>query len=64
MRISNLLPLLALAACGEPEQERARAIEAREVAEAPKFFCAQGDGELVAQAEDITVDLTPQEASK
>lgn len=49
MRISDLLPLLALAACGQPQQEQARYDEARAVEAAPKFFCAQGGGELRAE---------------
>ena len=48
MRISDFLPLLALAACGQPQQEQARAEEARAIESAPKFFCASGGGELVA----------------
>ncbi|HEU0044701.1 hypothetical protein [Sphingomonas sp.] len=49
MRISSLLLLLPLAACGQPEQEQARAAEQRAVAEAPKFPCAHGGGDLVAE---------------
>ena len=49
MRTSSAALLLALAACAEGEQEQARAAEQRAVEVAPKFFCAQGDAELVAQ---------------
>jgi putative hemolysin len=48
MRISSLLLLVPLAACGQPEQEQARAAEQRAVEAAPKLFCAQGGGALVA----------------
>lgn len=56
MRISSLLLLFALAACGGGEQEAARAAEQRQVEAAPKFFCAQGRAELVAQC---TLDREP-----
>ena len=49
MRISSVAPLLLLAACGQPERERARAEEARAAQDAPKFFCATGVGELRAE---------------
>ena len=49
MRTSNFAPLLLLAACGQPEQDRARAEEARALQDAPKFFCATGEGDLRAE---------------
>ena len=48
MRTSDFLPLLALVGCGQPEQDQARAAEQRAVEAAPKFFCSQDGGELVA----------------
>ena len=46
MRISSLLLLMPLAACGQGKQEAARAQEQREVAAAPHFPCAKGDAPL------------------
>jgi hypothetical protein len=48
MRISSVLLLLTLAACGRSEQEAAQIAEQRAVEAAPKFLCAQGGGALVA----------------
>lgn len=49
---AGVVATLALAACG-PEQETTRAAEQHRTEAAPKFFCAQGRAELVAQC---TVD--------
>ena len=48
MRISSAILALALASCGQPEQEEAVQVEQRQVEAAPKFPCAQAGGELVA----------------
>ncbi|MDB5695625.1 MAG: hypothetical protein JWN21_1168 [Sphingomonas bacterium] len=49
MRTSSAALLLALAACAESQQEESRAAEQRAVEAAPKFFCAQGEAELLAE---------------